>query len=133
MGRGSGFGKVILFGEHFVVYGFPAIAAAVGSTTIATVRRISEPGWKITDNRPAVPGYKKKKLNEQKVSIDNILRFADIDVSQEGLHITLLHMVGSRQSIGSARLVAILDRSQHKLVCGGKCFEPRALHWLEQP
>ncbi len=102
MGRGSGFGKVILFGEHFVVYGFPAIAAAVGSTTIATVRRISEPGWKITDNRPAVPGYKKKKLNEQKVSIDNILRFADIDVSQEGLHITLGGKLVCASGIGAS-------------------------------
>jgi len=87
--KGSGFGKVILFGEHFVVYGLPAIASAISSLTIAEVKRVSKPGWKLTDNRPAVPGYKKKKLDEQRVSIENILRFAEIDTSQEGLHITL--------------------------------------------
>ncbi len=89
MGRGSGFGKVILFGEHFVVYGLPAIAAAVGSKTTSTVRRVSKPGWTLSDNRPAVPGYKKKKKDEQRVSINNILQFAGLDLSEEGLHINL--------------------------------------------
>jgi mevalonate kinase len=94
MGRGSGYGKSILFGEHFVLYEhngepLPAIAAAIGSSTTCYVRRISSPGWKLTDRRPAVPGYKTKKKDEQKVSIDNILRFAGIDVSEQGIHITL--------------------------------------------
>ncbi len=102
MGKGSGFGKTILFGEHFVVYGFPAIAAAVGSTTTARVRRLSEPGWKLTDNRPAVPGYKKKKLDEQKVSIENILEFAGIDVSEEGLHIILGGKLVCASGIGAS-------------------------------
>ncbi len=67
----------------------PAIAAAIGSSTTCYVRPISSPGWRLTDRRPAVPGYKSKKKEEQKVSIDNILRFAGIDVSEQGIHITL--------------------------------------------
>ena len=89
MGKGSGYGKTILFGEHFVVYGLPAIAAAISATTTATVRRTREPGWTLQDDRPAVAGYKKKKLDEQKVSIDNILRFADLNLSEAGIDITL--------------------------------------------
>jgi mevalonate kinase len=102
MGKGSGYGKTILFGEHFVVYGFPAIAAAVGSTTTAVVRRKSEPGWQLTDNRPAVPGYKKKKLDEQTASIDNILRFAGIDLSEQGITITLGGKLVCASGIGAS-------------------------------
>ena len=38
-GTGSGYGKVILFNEHFVVYGIPAIASAIHLST--TLGRIS--------------------------------------------------------------------------------------------
>jgi mevalonate kinase len=102
MGKGSGFGKTILFGEHFVVYGFPAIAAAIGSTTTAIVRRTPKPGWSIKDNRPAVPGYKKKKKDEQKVSIENILRFADINLDEAGITITLGGKLVCASGIGAS-------------------------------
>ncbi|MFX1564981.1 MAG: mevalonate kinase [Promethearchaeota archaeon] len=102
MGKGSGFGKTILFGEHFVVYGFPAIAAAVGSTTTAIVRRTPEPGWSLKDNRPAVPGYKKKKKDEQKASIENILRFADINLDEAGITITLGGKLVCASGIGAS-------------------------------
>ncbi|MFX1509774.1 MAG: mevalonate kinase [Promethearchaeota archaeon] len=102
MGKGSGFGKTILFGEHFVVYGFPAIAAAIGSTTTAIVRRTPEPGWSLKDNRPAVPGYKKKKKDEQKASIENILRFADINLDEAGITITLGGKLVCASGIGAS-------------------------------
>jgi mevalonate kinase len=102
LAKGSGYGKTILFGEHFVVYGLPAIAAAIGSTTTAIVRRTQEPGWTLTDNRPAVPGYKKKKLDEQTASIENILRFADIDLTETGIHITLGGKLVCASGIGAS-------------------------------
>ncbi|MFX0108602.1 MAG: hypothetical protein ACFE7R_09980, partial [Candidatus Hodarchaeota archaeon] len=87
MGRGEGFGKSILFGEHFVVYGLPALAAGISSKTIAYVSRSKNLGWTVDDRRPEVPGYKKKKQHEQVVSINNVLQAAGIDLSGKGIHI----------------------------------------------
>jgi mevalonate kinase len=39
MATGSGYGKVILFGEHFVVDGVPAIASAIADQTDAARKR----------------------------------------------------------------------------------------------
>lgn len=60
MGKGSGFGKVILFGEHFVVHGVPGIVSAVDSTADAEVRK-AERGITITDKRKAAKGYAEEK------------------------------------------------------------------------
>lgn len=38
MGKGTGFGKVIIFGEHFVVHGAPAIAGGISNTSVVTVK-----------------------------------------------------------------------------------------------
>ena len=56
--QGKGYGKVILFNEHFVVHGIPAIASAIGSATVATVEPGTGPGIVLVDDRPATPGYK---------------------------------------------------------------------------
>jgi len=69
MGKGYGYGKVILFNEHFVVYGIPAIASAIDKKTIAEVKRCSGKEFIIHDNREETPGYKKEKLEQQKESI----------------------------------------------------------------
>ena len=79
MGKGHGFGKTILFGEHFVVYGLPALASAIGSKTEALVEKKASPGYELMDNRPEVSGYKDKKFDEQKVSIKKVLDFMGID------------------------------------------------------
>lgn len=89
MGFGSGKGKAILFGEHFVVYGLPALAAGIASVTTAKVTRIRSIGWKLVDNRPAMPGYKEKKYDEQKQSIENMLKHLNIDTTKLGFQIDL--------------------------------------------
>ncbi len=89
MGTGSGKGKSILFGEHFVVYGLPALAAGIASETTASVTRKEEPGWSLEDNRPEMPGYKNKKAEEQRVSVEKILDFCDVDLTKSGIHIEL--------------------------------------------
>lgn len=89
MGVGSGFGKSILFGEHFVVYGLPALAVGIDSKTLAKVTMTESSGWTLDDQRPAMPGYKEKKKKEQAVSIENVLRFCEVDTSNKGIHIKL--------------------------------------------
>ncbi len=38
MGKGTGHGKIIVFGEHFVVHGAPAIAAGISNTAVVEVK-----------------------------------------------------------------------------------------------
>ena len=89
LGQGNGFGKVILFNEHFVVYGIPAIVSAIGAKTIALVERRPGSGVKIKDERPETKGYKVEKLSQQKESLDRMLKFMNIDTEHEAFRITL--------------------------------------------
>jgi len=70
--KASAPGKLILFGEHFVVYGMPAIATAIESRTVAEVQRAEE--FSLLDNRPETPGYKKEKHDQQSDSIRRMLK-----------------------------------------------------------
>ena len=88
-GEGIGFGKAILFNEHFVVYGVPAIVSAIGKYTISRVEPSDKHGWELKDNRKATPRYKEDKIDQQKDSINRILKKMNIDVSKKGIKITL--------------------------------------------
>ena len=66
MGKGSGYGKVILFGEHFVVHGIPGIVSAIDSTTDAEVKKTKIPGINIKDERSGSKGYTEQKKVQQK-------------------------------------------------------------------
>jgi mevalonate kinase len=82
MGKGSGYGKVILFNEHFVVHGIPAIVAGIGLTTDATVAPWSGKGLRIIDERKGTEGYSEAKREQQKEAIERILREMGIDLEQ---------------------------------------------------
>lgn len=104
MGRGHGFGKVILFGEHFVVHGIPSIASAIDSRTEAVVERVSQgklpppsgkegsmagDGWVMDDNRPANPSYKTTKSDQQKRSVELVFEAAGFDPKKSPVKISL--------------------------------------------
>jgi mevalonate kinase len=73
MGKGSGFGKVILFGEHFVVHGVPGIVSAIDSTTEAEVTSAKN-GINVRDERKTAKGYSEEKRLQQLESIQNMLK-----------------------------------------------------------
>jgi len=102
MGAGIGFGKVILFGEHFVVYQVPSIVSAIDKATTATVERSRKSGWTLEDNRPATPGYKEEKLGQQKDSINRVLRAAGIDPAKTPIKITLSGNLVAASGIGAS-------------------------------
>lgn len=73
MGNGSGFGKVILFGEHFVVHGVPGIVSAIDSATDAKVTQTGKE-LVIMDERKAAKGYAEEKKLQQIESIERMLK-----------------------------------------------------------
>jgi len=89
LGTGVGFGKVILFNEHFVVYGLPAIVSAIGRKTTAVVEKGSGSGAEVNDCRPETPGYKAEKLREQQESVQRMLKFMNINTEHNHFKITL--------------------------------------------
>ena len=78
MGKGSGFGKVILFGEHFVVHGVPGIVSAIDSTTDAELKKTGK-GIAIVDERKGAKGYAEEKKTQQLESIDRMLKAMGIE------------------------------------------------------
>jgi mevalonate kinase len=79
MGNGKGFGKTILFGEHFVVYGLEGIPCALGQKTTCTVEKIpGEKGYDLIDNRPVSEEYKEKKKEEYTNLINAILTYLNV-------------------------------------------------------
>jgi mevalonate kinase len=77
MGKGSGYGKVILFGEHFVVHGLPGIVSATEAKTDAEVSRAPK-GITVTDQRTGSKGYAEEKRHQQIESIQRMLKAIDM-------------------------------------------------------
>ena len=102
MGSGKGYGKTILFGEHFVVYGLPAIASALGSYTTAEVKVVNGKGWEVIDLRPATPDYKEKKYDEAMQSIKNVIEHMNIDVGCQKLEITFSGDLIAASGVGAS-------------------------------
>jgi mevalonate kinase len=88
MGRGSGFGKTILFNEHFVVHGVPGIVSAIDSVADAEVKKNGK-GITVEDTRKGAKGYAEKKRLQQMESIERMLEALSIDPKQASLRIWL--------------------------------------------
>jgi len=102
LGTGKGFGKTILFGEHFVVYGLPAIASALGTYTTANIEVVKGKGWTVDDQRLATPGYKKKKYDEAMQSIINVIEHLKIETKMQKLEITFAGDLIAASGVGAS-------------------------------
>ncbi|MBN2599201.1 MAG: mevalonate kinase [Candidatus Thermoplasmatota archaeon] len=101
-GHGIGFGKAILFNEHFVVYGIPSIVSAIGNYTVAKVEPYDHAGFILSDKRPATPKYKEDKLSQQKESFERMFKKMGIDLSKNGVSITLEGNLYAASGIGAS-------------------------------
>ena len=79
LSRTKGYGKLILMGEHFVVYKVPALVGAVSAYTDCDAIFTEKPGLEVIDERPAVPNYKVTKKDEADVAIGLVLKHFGID------------------------------------------------------
>lgn len=100
--RGIGFGKAILFNEHFVVYGTPAIVSAIGNYTVARIEPSEKSTVEIIDNRSATPRYKEDKSEQQKDSFNRILKKMDIENLKNHFKIYLEGTLYAASGIGAS-------------------------------
>ena len=100
---GYGSGKVILFGEHFVVYGLPGIAGGIDKKTLAEAEGGGKPGLHVVDNRPAGPGYKESKAQHFKESLEYIKKaIPEVDWDKRGVKITLAGDLIAASGVGAS-------------------------------
>jgi len=108
--EGSGYGKVILFGEHFVVHGVPAVAAALRKSTVASIEDSDK--FKVVDNRPETPGYKEKKKEQADQAIKNVIDYLKVDVEKHPIKVTFSGDLVAASGVGaSAAQCAALARA----------------------
>ena len=108
------FGKLILFGEHLVVYKAPAIVGAVSAYTDCKLEYVdSSPGLlDVIDNRPAVPNYKVEKKEEGDEAIKLTLAHLGVDPNVHGVRLTFGGDLCCASGIGaSAAQVVSLARA----------------------
>ncbi len=104
--RASAPGKIILFGEHFVVYGVKAILCAINKRVTVTAEKISENKISIKSSLGNLVYAPKKSINE----IDNQLRpfyyLADMMIQKydekSGLEITIDSEIPLGVGLGSS-------------------------------
>jgi len=101
-GHGIGFGKAILFNEHFVVYGIPSIVSAIGNYTVAKVEPYNKSGFNLDDKRLATPKYKEDKLSQQTESFELMFKKMGLDLSKNGVKITLEGNLVAASGIGAS-------------------------------
>lgn len=112
LSRTRAFGKLILFGEHFVVYKVPALVGAVAAYTDCECEFSSTPGLEVIDNRPAVEGYKAEKKEEADQAIGLVLKHLNIDPTKRGIKLTFGGDLTCASGIGaSAAQVVSLARA----------------------
>ena len=131
MGKGSGYGKTILIGDQFVLYGVPAIVSAISYQTEAVVERTEGRGWVLADNRHEVPGYKKSKADQQVESINRVLKVMKVDTDENPIRITLggSLLAGSGVGASAASCVSLARALNDEFNLGFSIEEINQVAW----
>lgn len=97
---GRGQGKLILFGEHAVVYGEPAAACSLPLGAEATIEESREPKWVIADEKESMIG-------DASVQKAGRLLLKEFGLEPEGLkiHVSLSVPIGA--GLGSSAAMAV--------------------------
>jgi len=107
LSRTRAFGKLILFGEHFVVYNVPALVGAVAAYTDCEFEYTDGAGLEVIDNRPAVPGYKVEKKEEADEAINLLLTHLKQNPAEKGIKITFGGNLCAVSGIGASAAQAV--------------------------
>lgn len=103
-----GYGKLILFGEHFVVYKVPALVGAVADYTDCQVKLLpGGSGISGEDNRPAVPGYKVEKKEEHDEAVKLVLKHMGCDFESQGVEVTFAGNLTAVSGIGASAAATV--------------------------
>jgi mevalonate kinase len=131
MAKGTGFGKTILIGDQFVLDEVPAIVSAISFETVTSVERTDGEGWVLEDNRIEVPGYKEKKKEQQKRSIDRILEVMNIDAKKTPIKITIggTLLAGSGVGASAASCVSLVRALNAEFKLGYSIEEINRVAW----
>ncbi len=105
MGKGIGYGKTILFGEMFAIFGIPVIASAVSMKAEAEVAWAGSGGWEIRDERREAKGYKEEKKGMQIESLERI--FKHLGFRPERLRIVLGGDLPAMSGIGATGATSV--------------------------
>ncbi len=112
LSRTRAYGKLILFGEHFVVYKVPALVGAVAAYTDCECEFTGGTGLEVVDNRPSVPGYKAEKKDEADEAINLVLSHFKLNPAEKGMKLTFGGDLCAVSGIGaSAAQVVSLARA----------------------
>jgi len=108
MGKGRGFGKTILIGDQFVLWEIPAILAAIPFETECTVERLeSGAGWVLDDRRIEVPGYKKAKEDDCRVSFNRMVEVMQLDLDNNPIKITVGGNLLAGSGVGASAAICV--------------------------
>ena len=97
---GQGQGKLILFGEHAVVYGEPAVACSLPLGAEATIEASERPDWVIADEKEAMIG-------DAAVQKAGRLLLKEFNLEPEGLAIRVRLSVPIGAGLGSSAAMAV--------------------------
>ncbi len=108
MSAGKGFGKTILIGDQFVLWEIPAILAAIPFETECTVERIKTgTGWILEDRRIEVPGYKKAKEKDCRISLDRMVEVMGLDLEKNPIKIVVEGNLLAGSGVGASAAICV--------------------------